>query len=218
MNHSEKTSELMKALLEAESNFETIEKNNKARAGSGEFKYADLTTVFNATKKQLREHGLKCVGYFSQDEQGVNILTMQLFHVSGEWIKSTLKFTPVSNKPSDLGSIITYMRRYLYITLLGISTDEDVEGNDLNEEVELVNEPAKSPAKSKEGEEGLTPAAIDNIQKKVLPNEALVKTWREKFKVWDLTKINRAQYLEMMREINKLTLKKENENASTRVA
>lgn len=127
MQHSEDTKELISALIKAESEYTEIKKTCTAKAGSFNFQYADLTEVYNATKPALRKYGLKCVAMFDG-----NTLITTLFHISGQWIKSVMPLAPASGKPTDFGAIITYMRRYSYVTLLGISADEDVECDDLN--------------------------------------------------------------------------------------
>ncbi len=130
MNQSQDIAELVKALIEAEKNFEQITLNKSGQAGQGKFKYADLAEVFNKTKPALKEQGLKVMGTL-YTEDGKNILSLKLFHISGQWISSSITLPP-SAKPTEMGAILTYMRRYLYSILLGITAEEDVEGDDLN--------------------------------------------------------------------------------------
>lgn len=126
MNQSENIQDLIKALIAAQQEFETINKNLTGQAGQGKFKYADLTEVYNKTKPALFKHGLTCVSLLSGDK-----LSLTLYHVSGQFIKSEIEFR-YNEKPTNMGAFLTYMRRYLYSSMLNIAADEDVEGDDLN--------------------------------------------------------------------------------------
>jgi hypothetical protein len=128
-----KTNELIKALIEAESEYTKIELNKTGQVGNAKFKYADLTSVFNATKPALRKHGLKVIGVLGQNDNGDNVLTMTLMHVSGQSISSQVRFPSTISKSTELGAVLTYMRRYLYCTLLGVAGEEDVEGDNLDD-------------------------------------------------------------------------------------
>ncbi len=132
MNQSENIQDLIKSLLEAEKDFEVIKKSLTGQSGNRTFKYADLTEVYDKTKPSLRKNGLKVMGHLSVMEDGSNCLSSTIYHISGQWISSQIKLICESTKPTDLGAVITYMRRYLYVTLLGISADEEIEGDDLN--------------------------------------------------------------------------------------
>ena len=133
MNQSENIQDLIKALIAAQQEFETINKNLTGQAGQGKFKYADLTEVYNKTKPALFKHGLTCMSLLQGDK-----LSLTLYHTSGQFIKSEIEFR-YNEKPTNMGAFLTYMRRYLYSSMLNIAADEDVEGDDLN--ATAVNEP-----------------------------------------------------------------------------
>lgn len=188
MNHSEKISELTKALIEAEGKFKEIKLNKTAKAGSFSFKYADLTSIFNATKPALREHGLKCVGYFGKDEGGVPILTLMLTHISGEWMKTSISISPQTSKPTDLGGFITYMRRYLYTTLLGVCAEEDVEGDDLNKGCDNKSN-------------SLTPQEKAWLKKELKNHVELEEAWKKHFKIESMMDLDRKNFQKLKNAI-----------------
>ena len=126
---SENINDLITAIITAEQEFGSIEKNCKGNFG----KYAGLSEVYDKTKPALQKHGLKIIGTTSYNEDGSNILSQTIYHISGQWIKSSLRLSPSSTKPTDMGTVLTYMRRYLYCTLLSVAADEDVDGDPLNE-------------------------------------------------------------------------------------
>jgi hypothetical protein len=133
MNQSENVQDLIKALLKAEENFTAITLNKTYKGGNVIFKYADLKEIFDATKPALREQGLKCIGQLEPKEEGCPTLHIKLIHgATGQWISSSIDLPRVA-KPQERGATLTYMRRYLYTTLLGITAEEDVEGKELDE-------------------------------------------------------------------------------------
>ena len=142
-----KNNELIKALIAAESEYTKIELNKIGQVGNQKFKYADLTSVFNATKPALRKHGLKVIGILGQNENGDNVLTMTLMHISGQSICSQVRFPSTISKSTELGAVLTYMRRYLYCTLLGVAGEEDVEGDNLDACDKAIEEAPKEQPK-----------------------------------------------------------------------
>ena len=106
-------------------------------------KYADLSTIWDVIRPLLTKHGfavsqLPCV----HDDQVV--LTTLLLHTSGEWLSSDLLVTPSKNRgdkdkqgnpvqsnipyqpnAQEIGSALTYARRYALSALLGICSEED---------------------------------------------------------------------------------------------
>jgi len=88
-------------------------------------KYADLPAILEAIKEPLSKAGLS----FVQFPTGVNQLSTILMHTSGEFMKSTVQMNPVKNDPQGFGSCVTYFRRYALGSILGLSTEEDDDGN-----------------------------------------------------------------------------------------
>lgn len=82
-------------------------------------KYADLASVFDAVRKPLSENG---IGVSQLINDG--ILTTLLVHTSGQWLSSTMAL-PVTPRPQELGSALTYYRRYALSSITGMSADDD---------------------------------------------------------------------------------------------
>ena len=131
MNQSESLKNLTGALIEAQKGFGSIEKNKKAAYG----KYADLSEVYNKTKPALDANGLRMmITLETPNDPQMTYLKGTLYHApSGEWIASRVPFPMTGKKPTEIGAYMTYMRRYLYCCLIGVVSDEDVEGDELNE-------------------------------------------------------------------------------------
>lgn len=119
------------ALAKAQGAFESIAKTRTVQVrsdkGSYSFDYAPLDEVLRAVRPHLAANGLSFTQLISGD--GQRKLTTVLLHESGEWM-STSTLLPVSgNRAQELGSTITYMRRYTLLSLLGVVADEDDDGN-----------------------------------------------------------------------------------------
>jgi len=92
-------------------------------------KYADLDEVWSVCRDPLTKNGLSIVQTVDSKGQMVSVTTI-LLHNSGEFISSTLTLQADNAKPQPIGSAITYARRYSLSAMVGISADEDTDGND----------------------------------------------------------------------------------------
>ena len=129
MNKSESIKNLAVALLKFQSEVENPK--NTADNPFYHSKYAPLQDVLNTVRPLLSKHGLSVIQSPAGDGQSVSITTM-LLHESGEWIE----FEPLVLKaekitPQGAGSAITYGRRYALSAVLGISSEDDDDGNSL---------------------------------------------------------------------------------------
>jgi hypothetical protein len=93
------------------------------------YEYSTLSDVHAAVDVGLAQNGLACVFTF-EDEK----LTLTLWHESGESLSSSTTLLVERTKGRDgkeqsychaWGSVITYTRRYLLESLLGLSAEED---------------------------------------------------------------------------------------------
>lgn len=121
---------LAEALAKAQGSMESPAKTKRAKIesqkGSYSYTYADLSDIIDATRKPLSANGLSVAQIISYDGAAL-ILTTQLQHASGEWLRSTYPL-PLHQRPQDQGSAITYARRYALCALLGIAAEDDDDG------------------------------------------------------------------------------------------
>jgi len=129
MQSSETIASLMAALSKAQKNLENIEKLKKN--SHFQSSYADIADGLRVIRPALAEHDLAITQATEFDrETGMFVLHTRIYHVSGEWIGSTYPL-PTSGKAQEMGSAITYARRYALFALVGTAaTDEDTDGND----------------------------------------------------------------------------------------
>ena len=129
MNQSEQINELAAALSKMQGQVGPVYKNKTAKIFSKRtntsfsYSYADLAGIWDTIRKPLSDAGLSICQTFSD-----NMIVTILMHSSGQWIKSLLPINGMSLPPQELGSEITYMRRYGLTSILGISADDDDDG------------------------------------------------------------------------------------------
>jgi ERF superfamily len=104
-------------------------------------KYVDLSDGLDVIRKTLGKHGIAFI-QSTKAENGFIMLHTRLAHKSGEWIESTY---PVGGmgKHQEMGSALTYARRYSLFSLVGVAGEDDDDGNTA---IEVKNPPKKEPA------------------------------------------------------------------------
>lgn len=124
MKTSETQTALIAALLECQKAFPLIEKTKNGQAGNRKFKYAPLEAIKAICDPILHSNGL----VLTQGADG-HILETRLDHVSGEWRETRMPVNEVHASDQAYGIEISYKRRYSYQAILGVVTEEDVDGN-----------------------------------------------------------------------------------------
>lgn len=135
------TENIYAALAAAQAEFRPVVKNCVNPAFGS--KYADLKSILEATRPALNRHGLFVYQRVSSSKDGVSVETC-VSHSSGETLSSGVLFIPVlspKNPSQAFGSAETYARRYSLSAFLGVSADEDDDGNGAKvDEQTLTNE------------------------------------------------------------------------------
>jgi len=94
--------------------------------GSYTFRYADLDALHSAADPILAEFELSVAQPVLPDGSLMTIL----WHKSGQYIMSQFQIKPkFESGPQEIGSALTYTRRYAYTSLLGIVSEDDDDGN-----------------------------------------------------------------------------------------
>lgn len=120
--------ELAHALSQAQAAFPPILRSRTVTVRPREsapytFAYAPLDAILDAVRQPLADHGLAV----TQLLVGTELITL-LLHTGGGELESRLS-VPQSDRIQQLGSAITYLRRYAAQALLGIAAEEDDDGN-----------------------------------------------------------------------------------------
>ncbi len=104
-------------------------------------KYADLAAVWDAIRDPLSKNGLSITQTIEPINGAGTYLRTTLRHASGQWVSSMYPL-PEGAKPQEMGSALTYGRRYSLSSLVGIAADEDDDANEAqNAKVNTLQRP-----------------------------------------------------------------------------
>lgn len=92
-------------------------------------KYADLPSILEVIKDPLKESGLCLYHTMKSTENGYVVISTIAHEETAESISS--EFPVFGNKPQEIGSSISYARRYNIQAMLDIPTEDD-DGNTAN--------------------------------------------------------------------------------------
>ena len=132
MEMSEQVDQVILAMVRFQSEGHGIERNREVEvqmkqkpgsdrpAGKYKFKYSSLDHIMAQIRPHLADNGL-AVQQFQANGQMVT----RILHSSGQWMDCGLPMPNVSGSPQDIGSIISYFRRYSLSAALCLVTEED---------------------------------------------------------------------------------------------
>lgn len=100
-------------------------------------RFTSLDAILDATRPILAKHGLA----LSQEpvfEDGMAGVVTRIIHVSGETRESKLLLPLRDQTAQGAGGCITYARRYSAAAVLGIASEEDLDGNEASTPAKAV--------------------------------------------------------------------------------
>ena len=148
MNKSESLAKLGDALSKAQGEFRAVKFDSTNPFLKNHF--ASLGALIDHTRPILAKYGLS-VSQLTFGEGGVAGVETILLHASGEYLANSMSMQVGEEKGKSTaqvaGSIITYLRRYSYASILGLYADEDGDGNkpDNGAKPEPKAEPERAP-------------------------------------------------------------------------
>lgn len=124
---SDSTKELFTALAKAQGDMKPASLSSENPYFKS--KYADFNELIKTARPALAKYNLCVTQLIINNDDGQSLLQTIIGHSSGEWISMHMKINPAKSDIQSLGSYITYLKRYSYAMLVGISTaDEDDDG------------------------------------------------------------------------------------------
>ena len=116
-------------------------------------RYVDLSDGLDAIRECLSKNGLAFIQGTSISDNMI-VLNTRITHKSGQWLESDY---PVGGlgRPQEMGSAMTYARRYALFSLVGVAGEDDDDGNAAQSADTAPVKSAK--AAPKQMEPGLTP-------------------------------------------------------------
>lgn len=118
--------QLSAALVLAQREMPNVQLDKKVSYKGIEFHYASLSNCIAVTKPVLSSKGLVVVQYPKVSEKTLTVAT-RLIHESGEYLETELSITVETSDPKLIGSLLTYLRRYSYTSLLSIAHESDMD-------------------------------------------------------------------------------------------
>lgn len=119
---SEKTAELVMALIKASASMKPAKKDSENPFFHS--KYADLSAITEASKESLVQNGL-VVTQSTTIDGGQCVLVTTIHHQTGQWLRGFYPVTAIKADPQSMGSAVTYARRYALSAILGIVSEDD---------------------------------------------------------------------------------------------
>lgn len=128
MKTSEQTNDIFAAIAVAQGKMQPAVKDSiNPHYGS---RYADLVSVVEVGRENLAAAGLAVIQEPLTDiAQGYVGVRTRITHKSGQWVElEPLWAKARSLGAQDIGSAVTYLRRYTHAPAVGITTDDDDDG------------------------------------------------------------------------------------------
>jgi len=97
--------------------------------GSYTYKYADLASILDAVSPVAAAQGFSFMATPTLSAGGTFVLRYSLLHKAGHREGGEYPLPdPGRSTPQQIGSAITYARRYVYCAMVGVAADEDDDG------------------------------------------------------------------------------------------
>lgn len=162
--------DVFEALAAAQGQFGEVERTLKAKIQSAkanyEYEYAPLDEVLQAIRPAMSQNGLSVMQFpFPATQQnGLTVVTVRTLigHKSGGWFSNDIRMTSEGSAPREVGSAITYARRYSLMSIVGVAPAVDDDGGAAGQKKADPPRPAQRRSAAPEAAGG--PAAPDSPQ------------------------------------------------------
>lgn len=149
--------------------------NVRSDKGNYSFDYATLDNIIETVRQALSANGLSIVQMLERDETGATVMTTRLLHAGGGMIKNEMPVSlPMPDergrppKIQELGSVITYARRYAICAMLNIAAEEDDDGNGGEAETKKRGDTKKKEEERKPDESAGTRESFKKVRDLIL--------------------------------------------------
>jgi hypothetical protein len=187
---SESVAELMKALSKAQGRIQNVTKASL----NPHFKsaYADMAAVRTATYEALSAEGITLL---QPVECAANLVTVTTeLRFGDEFKRAPLQFPLQQANIQAFGSLVSYLRRYGAMSMLGLAAeDDDDDGNKAKD----------NGGKSAPGADGpVTPAQAEEIKQTIVEVNADLPRFLKAFGIEQIEQMPRRRHAEAMRMLD----------------
>lgn len=131
-SQSDKIDQLMLAIKNIQQKADPIKKNATGQVGSRQYKYNNLNDTWETIKVLVDDNDLVVYQSPFYSNSGGTMFKTTLYHTaSGQFITEVMPMILTKQDPQGIGAAITYYRRYMLISMLGLIPDDD---NDAREQ------------------------------------------------------------------------------------
>ena len=138
------------ALASAQGEFPDIERTRHVSVAGDkaryEFDYAPLDVILKATRPALSRYGLALVHDIDTVNPECVTVAAVLLHESGEERRVSMTFPFKYERVQQLGSLVTYLKRYATEAVLGVCAEQDDDGNAADGNGRQMSERKPAPA------------------------------------------------------------------------
>ena len=122
MKTSDQTSELAKAMAQAQGEMSPAEKDSENPFFKS--KFSSFSSVWGAIRIPLQKNQLTVWQDVTASESNISVTT-RITHSSGQWVEfGPLTMMLMKKDPQGIGSLISYAKRYALCSALGVVSDE----------------------------------------------------------------------------------------------
>jgi len=144
MKRSPEIDQFADAMALAQAAMKNPSKDAKAdTGGKRDFMYATLDALIDAGRPALSANAIAYMQAPEENDRGVLVVTTLLIHSSGQWVETE---TPIvisaQYTPQQLGSAITYAKRYGFGAITGLTADQDDDGNAAKDQIKTGHQGA----------------------------------------------------------------------------
>ena len=133
IRHTDNIADLTAALVAASAELTGVTKGREASiptksGGSYAYRYAALEDVLDTVRPVLAKHGLTICQIPGNQSSDWLTITTSILHYSGQYIVFEPLALPNGRTAQEIGSAITYGRRYHLLAVLGLAASDDDDG------------------------------------------------------------------------------------------
>jgi len=201
-NRSESLNELFGALAKAQAEMQVAELSSANQFFKS--RYADFTTIVKASRPALTRNGL-CVIQQILPSEGHGFLHTVLGHASGQFIETQVEIRPLKTDVQSLGSYLTYLKRYSYSAIVGITTgDDDDDGESaMPRDKEVAKQPTKSYNPPMPAEECIEPHDEEMLQEELKDHPQMAEDILRKLNYDTLSQIKKSEFKRVLSHVIK---------------
>lgn len=132
MKTSESIKEITKAIQNVQQNAAPVKKGATGQVGTRAYQYANMVSTWDTIKDLLKSNNLVVIQSPTTGENYVaQLFQTTIYHTtSGEWISEQMTMVLQRDDPQGIGAAITYYRRYMLTSMLGLIPDDDNDAKD----------------------------------------------------------------------------------------